>query len=279
MLAAGVVTSGNGTTTPTDPGTKTPFSLPERDARTMALRPTLPAVAKVVVAQDGTGDYTSIADAANDLENARLIGMAQHGKTGTGPDTRVDIAVAPGTYTGYVPGVHGPLGVYAIDPTPGATVLQWGMENAGGFYWEGVDITNVDNDGNFDPKYAFHIHADAANPVIFTCMSGRNDAPQAGGYPTTFGMDGADGATIVFHRTNLETGVYTNLHGPGPMNVIFSDVNAPGVTLQYAALDDADTTAVWIVGTNTKAGTNVTGAATTTHVVTADNPAIPWPTA
>lgn len=293
--------AGGGTTSPV----KTPFSIPARSARTISLRPTVKSVGSVVIAQDGTGDYTNFQDCFTDMENIRLDGMARVGKTVVDETTRIDVAVAPGHYTDPISaGIPQESAFFAMSATE-QTKVSWGLSNSGPFYWEGIDVENVDNNGAFDPKYAFHLSA--ARATIITEATCSNIAPHAGGYPTPLGMDGTQGALAIFHSLNLTTGAYTNLHGwgldkwdaakPG-MRLIFSDVSAPGLTLQYNASNDSTDDEMWVIdctadsvkliGNNTKLHVSGGTIGTLQHTDNSLNPiagtdsdtsAAPWPTA
>lgn len=237
---------GTGTTNPT---------LPTVDAITQSMRPTLPPVATFVVAQDGSGTHTTIGAAYADASasaNARAIKRAVLGITTLDdPRTRIDIIVKPGIYTestGYIPGA---TAVYALDPTPGSTVINCGQENNGSnIYWEGVDINNVGSGP--EPKYAFHLHDGdtVGDCIIFARMSMNNQNPSSGGGTTPVGADGTPGTAIVFHRVTFKSGVYTNLHGHlgygGGGTCVFSECSYAAGSLYYWETDDLQVSDVWV---------------------------------
>ncbi|WP_295034579.1 hypothetical protein [uncultured Microbacterium sp.] len=229
------------------------------DPLVMQMRPDGRRVGLVTIAADGSGDFTTFAAAiahGQSLQAAALT-AAGLGPLQMTPNFRCDYLVKPGAYTP-APGDWGggipPFSAfYAVDPTPGATTLRWGLEPSGGFWWEGIDIVNVDNNGAFDPKYAIHQHAGATS--IITRCTLTNEAPAAGGYPTPIGMDGETGATHVMHDVEMSTGAYTNLHGliggTGPlagMTIVYSQCRFPTGSLYFDTLNDADGTEMWVVG-------------------------------
>ena len=253
------------------------FALPTiDDATVMQMRPSLKAAAQVVVDPAGHGDYTTLADAFADVENRRAITMAIAGVTTVDPRFRVDIGLAPSA-TPYTLSGSGTIpqfvGLYALDGKRGATEIRWGTEPGGYCYVEGISITNVDNAGAFDPKYAVHYHAYGTG--IFTRGTWKNEAPKAGGYPTPIGMDGGKDQTLVMHDMTFASGRYTNLHGwpewgntPSDttgMTVVFSKVTFPQGVFYYDAQNDVTRDELWVVD-STGGEWGLGGAATLAHL-------------
>lgn len=262
---------------PTDP-LKIEFALPSitGDDTTLAMRPSAPAAAQVVVDPAGHGDYLTLRDAFDDVENARSLAMSIKGKSTPDPAVRVDIGLAPSPTPYALPGsgdMPRYIGLYALDGRLGATEIRWGTEPGGDIYCEGISITNVDNNGAFDPKYAIHLHA--SGTTIFTRGTLNNIAPKAGGYPTPIGMDGAQGATLVMHNMTFASGSYTNLHGWGSptwdtasgvgMTIVFSNITWPKGAFYYNAMNDATKDDVWVVGC-TAGEAGVVGASASLHI-------------
>lgn len=268
---------GGGQTDPEDPGggtgDPTTPALPTVDAVTMSIRPTLPPTGTIVIAKDGTGDYTTFAQAyaAVPYISARATKMAVLGLTQPDPRCRVDILVKPGTYTeantGTVPGA---VAVYALDPTPGSTVLECGQENDGShLYWEGVDIHNVGTGA--EPKYPFHLHQYTGATNIFARCTLDNLNAQSGGGDTPFGVDGDPGSTLLMHRVTFASGQYTNIHGwttwtaANSMTTIFNECGYPTGSLYWNSLNDNSPDDVWVQKCDALTAGCV-GAATNLHI-------------
>ncbi|MBD2760088.1 hypothetical protein IEE94_11270 [Yimella sp. cx-573] len=265
---------------PTDPG-ETVWTPPTvADQRVMSLRPSLPPTDTYTISATGlmpdgsAADFTTFTAAYQIVGTApgRALHMAITGRTVIDPTCRIDFYVAPGTYDQEGSGTPGPptyTAYYALDPTPHSTVLRWGQENGGPFYWEGIDIVNVDNNGAFDPKYPLHGHA--GGTTILTRCTLDNQAPQAGGYPIAIGMDGGINATFVMHDVTLASGEWTNIHGwpnwpAGPgQTTIFSNVRSPQASAYYYAMQDVSQDHLWVTG-STFGGVGMRGAATSLHV-------------
>ena len=253
------------------------------DDTTLSVRPTeFTSIATIRLSKTG-GDASTFQDAvvlASNRQSAYLYANGRTEATAT-PNDRVTISVEPGVYTEPVSAMLPPfLSVVAVDPTPGKTSIQYGLEVVGGLYWEGVDVVNPDTVPTFDPKYCFHVHA--GSTMMFTRCTMTNKATKAGGYPTPIGMDGEQGATLLLHRVKLLSGGYTNLHGwglgawsaskPG-MTVIFNECSFEGGSFYYDALNDSTKDELWVQNCTGRA-VGLGGKSTTAHVAgsTLDTP-------
>ena len=278
-------------TPPTTPSTPPPGdtvktsawpTLTDGDTITPQVRPPESShAATIVLAKDGSGDTTTF-PAAIDLAVAKQYAwIAAHGRTQATPNDRVLISVKPGTYGEPVSrALPTFISVVASDPTPGATVIEYGLEIDGGTYWEGVDVINPFWITTFDPKYAFHVHAGAS--IIFARCEMANRAKRSGGSGTPIGMDGEQGATLLLHRVTLLSGFYTNLHGwgldawsaskPG-MTVIFNECSFKGGSFYYDSLNDSTKDELWVQNCTGRA-VGLSGKSTTAHVAgsTLDTP-------
>lgn len=275
---------GAGATPPTTTTPRPRFEPPATsDATLSAMRPDpTHTVAQIVVAQDGTGDYDNIGDAIAAVEQARAVPMAVKALTSPTPFVRVDIGIKPGVYD------HGTwdggfatpwINVYALDPTPHATVCNYGIEPWGGLYWEGVDLINPPEVITYDPKYAAHIHSNAGgekigSTVIFANMMFANRTTASGGGGMPIGMDGEEDGTLVLHNVTLErngaSGERTGIHGfdnliRGMDDIVFSRVTFAGGHLFYSALNDHTTEHMWVVDCAAKSA-GIEGAATSLHI-------------
>lgn len=245
------------------------------DPVVMQMRPAMAPVAAFVIAADGTGDFSTFSEAFAAVPEARSIAMAVAGASEANPRLRVDFGVKPGLYTDR-PTIAAPAhtAFYALDPTPGATTLDWGIGTpdaaAGCIYWEGINIYNPSP--TFDPKYPIHHVNHGTN--IFTRCTLWNNGTGAGGGKTAIGMDGVDNGTLVLHDVIFRDGG-TNLHGsPSPQKsrpetVVLSRVRVTDatfdITMGYNALNDVVADDIWLVDTHA-AYLEVHGAATRMHV-------------
>ena len=243
LLAVGVVTQP--WTPPIDPEGPppgepgTPIGPPEvDDPLVMAMRPDVTPVARAVVQLDGSGHFTSLADAVDWLDGRQAI-LAVGAPIS--PAHRVEILLGPGDHAS-MPQPPKWCSVIALDPTPNSTRLMQGIETNHGLYMEGVDITNL---GPTPSKYAVHLYNKNTN--IFTRCTWESSSE--GGGNTTIGMDGDNGGTVVMHDVVM-VGGGTNLHGWAslsvPQDIVFSQVIAP--TMVGYGDDSGVGDDVWMVG-------------------------------
>lgn len=227
------------------------------DPLVMQMRPTGRSLRTIRIARDGSGEFTTFKAAIAAGTATQNAAVAAAGLVKPTPNFWITYLVGPGVYQ---PGsefgsgeIHPFAAFYALDPTKGATRVEWGMEPTGGFYWEGIDVTCVDNAGAFDPKYAFHLHALAT--IVLTRCAFTNAAPSAGGYPMPIGMDGDTGCTLVCHDVDFTTGPRLSNHGLiggtgslAGMTIVYSQCRYPTGSLYFSTLNDSDLTEMWVVG-------------------------------
>lgn len=232
------------------------------------------AVAQAIIAADGTGDFETFSEAFAAAETLRSTALAVAGLTTSTPRHRVDYYVKPGIYREQ-PTKEAPpnAAFYALDPTPGSTILDWGISTGlpgnATLYWEGIDINNPTP--TYDPKYPIH-HANIGTS-IFTRCGLWNNGTSAGGGKTGIGMDGYNDGTLVLHDVTIRDGG-TNLHGwpegkPRPETVVLSKVRVIEAsydhTIGYDALNDVVADDIWLVDSHAP-HLDVRGAATRVHV-------------
>lgn len=209
-------------------------------------------VAQALIARDGTGDFTTFADAFAHADDLRFLAMALGGASTSSARYRVDYFVKPGFYDETID-ADAPINVafYALDPTPGSTTLNWGITTGrpgnDSLYWEGIDINNPTR--YFNPKYPVH-HTNYGT-TIFTRCTFNNNSNGAGGGKTGIGMDGADYGTLVLHDVIITAGGGTNLHGWAPPaksypeTVVLSKVRADD-TIGYGANGGTTADEIWL---------------------------------
>lgn len=245
------------TMAPVDPQPSTDPRPAVDDPTVAQMRPTGRRVALLTVAQDGTGDYTTIGGATaaakqTQRATAQAEGLNPEALT---PNYRADILIKPGHYVENV-WVNPQQAFYATDPKRGATILestnpgpwQGGTIGPGGCtYWEGVDLIAHDSDDD-DPKYPIHLSNHGTNIFARCSLDNRNLGGL--GYPTTIGTDGAPYGTVVLYDVDLVSGG-TNQHGwahqPEPQTIIYAKVRSPQGRLDYRDMGGGDPTEVWVV--------------------------------
>jgi hypothetical protein len=198
------------------------------------MRPNVAPVATILVGPSRTyHDLWAAVPSGNNLRSARIAADGVTGTAASHPRYRVTYLLDPGTYTtptGDIGLVINEANVYAVDPTPGSTVIHAGLSQCNNLYWEGVDIIRTVN-GLWDPKYAAHLQL--SGTTIFANCRMENDDPLSGGGGTWAGMDGGDHLHLTFYGV---TGVVgnpasgTNLHGPTtvPVDLCFINVTDNG---------------------------------------------------
>lgn len=251
------------------------------DATVALLRPSGRSIATLRVGPTRT--HTTIGSAITAAQAAQAAQLSTEGQATITPNYRVDILVDAGTY---VETITTPkwVGVYAVDPTPGATVITHTnpagvptsvlgtLATAGALYWEGIDI-HLDKpfgeEGNW-PKYPVHHVSSRTSIFARTRFRTRTTAGAIGAGLTTFGTDGAGGSTTVFYDCDFDGGG-TNNHGwPGntaPQTWAYVDCTAThGVN--YSALGGSLADEVWVKG-GSVGSVDVDGSGTVTHLAPA----------
>ena len=249
------------------PGEPEPIGPPEvDDPLVMSMRPDVEPVARAVVQLDGSGDFTTPADAVVWLKARQAIYVSADGLSTPTPLHRVEILLGPGDHA-TMPQPPKWCSVIALDPTPNSTRLMQGIDTNHGLYMEGVDITNL---GPNPGKYSVHLYNGHTN--IFARCRWESNSPDGG--LTAIGMDGDDGGTVVMHDVVM-VGGGTNLHGWAyltvPQDIVFSQVTAAG-QVGYGDMggigDD-----VWLVGCDAPS-VNVGGSNSRLHFDPALNPGV-----
>lgn len=272
-LLALLAASAGGPATPpaaTDPRPAAP------DATVAAMRPSGRCIATLRVGPTRT--HATIGAALTAAQAAQAAQLATEGQVTATPNHRVDILVDPGTYSEVIV-TPAWVALYAVDPTPGATILTHTnpaglstsdlgtLATAGALYWEGIDIhlnKPAGEEANW-PKYPVH-HVSSRTAIFArTKFRTRTTTGAIGAGLTTFGTDGAGGSTTILYRCDFDGGG-TNNHGAAtnttPQTWAYIDCTATHGVNYNAMSSIADE--VWITGGSVGSVT-VAGAGTVTH--------------
>lgn len=281
MIAA-MQTNGGPPPAPVDPR---PAPL---DGVVAAMRPTGRVIFTATVAQDGTGDYSTIQAAVNAAKAAQATALKAEGLTmdTVTPNYAARLIVAEGEYREAV-GVGGVSwlqmygagsGKTTILPPQDGTAHRGVLEAAGRLYVEGITLhMDARPSGATDPVYP--IHTDNKGTSIYADVDFRDDVVGVNGF--SFGSNGSpDGATYLY-RCRLTGGM--NAHGWADMNaeqrMSIISTTATG-QVGWTTMNDTSPADVWIVG-GTSGAIKAHGASARLHLdpahVTSGTIAAPGP--
>jgi len=246
MIAA-MQTNGGPPPAPVDPR---PAPL---DDVVAAMRPTGRVIFTATVAQDGSGDYSTISDAITAAHTAQADRIAAEGVAKVTPNYATRLIISPGEYrepvgVGHVPWIqlYGAGTDKTIILPPGDGTAHRGvLEAAGRLYVEGLtlrrDVSNADKTRPVYPVHTNNLGTSIYADVFF------DNALGPGG--SAFGSDGSpDGATYLY-RCRLTGGM--NAHGWADMNaeqrMSIISTTATG-QVGWTTMNDTSPADVWIVG-------------------------------
>lgn len=290
LTLVGAAASGQASTPPPTGGPVAAFPATS-DTRLVALRPKGRRVAALTVDRaypvTATNFHTigAASDAGQELVRQDIRGDSVTSNGDPGPDTRIDIFVAPGTYTEAL-GWSGCnlINTSATEPL----VIESDAFSSGVFhtygdcYLEGVTLralssTNTGAGGWYGAKYPLHVTATGATCVFALCTLDVQNT--VGG--AMAGADLGDRTVLHFYRlsgsvtgSDPATTPLFNLHGAlnqsgqpieRPVRVIFEDC---AVAPSYSPVEDGHGDQLWAVGTTPTA--NAVAGRDATLVTTGD---------
>jgi hypothetical protein len=261
------------------------------DAIILAARPTGRTIATLTVDTRFDGSATNfhlIGDAltqAATLQDAAIQqGSLAPGEFSTlgsprGPDYRVDIIVAAGTYTEEL-GAGSWVNLVGATGDPDDVVIQTNATGGGVFhpfgplYVEGIRFNALTNGGAPDtgPKYPVHLTTGGPGAAVFVACKFISTNPGGSG---SFGMDGGGGLFVYFYDSDFSApGGVMNLHGgtgnTTPVVVVWENCTNNG-DFTYSE-DGSATDDVWLIG-STGGALDTTGAVTEHTAGTPPRPA------
>lgn len=266
MLFASGSASGGGPVDPPDEGGGGGSAYPATDdVVLLSMRPTGRRIASLTVdtslAITSTNKHTISAamDAAKNLQTANAQGSAVAFIGSIGPDYRVDIFIAPGTYTEEV-GTGGWINLIGTGADPSEVVLTSAvtgggtLHSYGPLYMENMTVVAQDNGGGSTsgPKYCWHLTIGGATTIAANCVFLNENS----GSPAALGMDGGSGSYVLFYDCTIigqAPPTITNMHGElnptAPVTILWVDCTVNG-NLGYSALDDYDVVdEMWVINT------------------------------
>lgn len=263
MIAA-MQTNGGPPPAPVDPR-PTPL-----DDVVAAMRPTGRVIFTATVAQDGTGDYSTISDAITAAHTAQAERLTAEGVTNVTPNYATRLIIGPGEYrepvgVGHVRWIQlygaGTDKTIILPPGDG-TAYRGVLEAYGQLYVEGLtlrrDVTNGDM-----TRPVYSVHTNNLGTSIYADVFFDNALTPGG---AAFGSDGSpDGATYLY-RCRLTGGM--NAHGWANMNaeqrMSIISTTATG-QVGWTTMNDTSPADVWIVG-GTSGSIKADGASARLHL-------------
>lgn len=190
-------------TTAVTPAPPAPDPRPEPlDSVIAAIRPSGRLIGTLIVAQDGSGDHTTISDATAEARDIQSAQLQADGLTVATPNHRVDIIVKEGRYEEDSIRSYPRWAAYYADGdviVTRTTQNATGVADIGGYvYIEGFDFLKTTPPGEWTPKYPTHNAARGttiwANVGFWT---GEVGGPHRG---RASGNDGNSGSTVLFYK-------------------------------------------------------------------------------
>lgn len=189
---------------------------------------------------------------ATDAQNTGLAFLGN-----LGPDYRVDIIIAAGTYDEQV-GTAGWVNLVGATGDPADVVIHNSGDSGGvihsfgAIYMEGLTLWSQDNGGGTGtgPKYCWHITGGGTS-IAANCILRSTNTGSTG----VSGMDGGGGTYTLFYGCDLTgaaPGVITNMHGANnptePLTIAWVDCTTNG-EIGYSQLTSTMTDVLWSIDT------------------------------